>query len=236
MKNLKWQRWGLATIALILLSFALGHFLLHSAPEQAELALPTPVPSAATPREEFFAPNASPSQGGTAANPQGTAPVSSEAFIKAVKACVPESPTREGQTVDQWMKQFLAQDAVKQSTFELENFHVQLPDGSIRRLHLLGADNTDNPGAVELRYFKLDQEGLPERIPLTDEQTHNPTPEFIQSLKKQGTVTLHQLKELQTLQDGSRLSLNLVNDQVFEFQLFRDKKTLSCRKMDCQCQ
>jgi hypothetical protein len=74
------------------------------------------------------------------------------------------------------------------------------------------------------------------RIPLKPDETLNPKPEFVDSLKKQGSIIFHQIKEKKTLKDGTRVSLNTVNDHIFEFQIFGRDKTLSCRELDCLCQ
>jgi hypothetical protein len=55
-------------------------------------------------------------------------------------------------------------------------------------------------------------------------------------LKKDATVEFHQVKENKFLTDGSNISMNTINDRVFEFQLFGKSTSFSCREIDCRCQ
>jgi hypothetical protein len=138
-------------------------------------------------------------------------------------------------SADALVEQILATHPAQKSQFEVENTHVRLKDGSIRRLHIIQSDQSGGKSARELRYFSLDAEGLPVPIPLPDKDRLDPKPEYIESLKKEGTVVYHQVKENRTLQDGSNISLDVINNSVYEFQLFGKEKTFSCRQLNCQC-
>ncbi|HEY8269415.1 MAG TPA: hypothetical protein VIG33_00890, partial [Pseudobdellovibrionaceae bacterium] len=108
--------------------------------------------------------------------------------------------------------------------------------GSIRRLHLIPAENTNaRNNTLELRYFSLDEEGFPVRITLPSAQSLNPKPEFLKSLKNQGTTIYHETRETQTLKDGTTLSLAMINDKVYEFRIFQDGKNFSCKEFNCLC-
>lgn len=146
-----------------------------------------------------------------------------------------ESPVSQSTSTDRFVHELLAMNESVRSTFEVENIHVRLKDGTLRRLHLIQADPSSGKNVKELRYFSLDSEGMPVKIPLPDDKRMNPSPEFIDSLKSEGTLVFHQLKEKRTLKDGSELSLNVINNHVFEFQLFGKEKSFFCRELECQC-
>jgi hypothetical protein len=156
-------------------------------------------------------------------------------FQAKISDCFDNPRLASAETPEIFFKDLIAENPVKDSQFEMENTHVQLPDGSLRRIHLIPSDSSNNAKTLELRYFKLDGEGLPERIPLSRKQTINPSQEFIQSLKDQGKVVFHQLKQHQLLQDGTQVALNQVDDKIFEMQIFGADKTFSCRAMKCDC-
>jgi hypothetical protein len=162
---------------------------------------------------------------------QGMAPAQ---FQEKVEKCL-GSGLAKNSTPDALIQDLEKKNPVQATRFELENTHIRLPDGSMRRLHLIPAENTNTKKALELRYFSLDEEGLPVRIGLKPEQSFNPKPEFLESLKRQGTTTYHETKENKTLKDGTRMSLTMVNDKVYEFQIFSGGRSFSCRELNCLC-
>lgn len=156
-------------------------------------------------------------------------------FQSKVAECFSSPALLSAETPEVFFRNLITENPVQESQFEMENTHIQLPDGSLRRLHLIPSDRSNNSKTLELRYFKLDADGLPQRIPLSKEQTFHPKPEFIQSLKDQGKVVFHQTKEHQLLKDGAQVSLDQVDDKIFEMQIFSADKTFSCRAMKCEC-
>jgi len=156
-------------------------------------------------------------------------------FQQKIDECFDNPQLTASDTPEIFLKNLIVENPVKDSQFEMENTHVQLPDGSLRRIHLIPSDSSNSKNAIELRYFKLDGEGLPERISLSRKQTINPSKEFIQSLKSQGKIVFHQVKQHQLLKDGTQISLNEVDNKIFEIQIFSSGKTFSCRAMKCDC-
>ncbi|WP_413290570.1 hypothetical protein [Bdellovibrio sp. HCB337] len=157
-------------------------------------------------------------------------------FQNIIEKCLGDKDLAKSTSTDVLIKELESKNPVKETQFQLENTHIRLSDGTTRRLHLIQSDSSNKKNAKELRYFKLDEEGLPVSIPLENKDRINPKPEFIAELKKQGTQIFHQVKENKLLKDGTILALNTVNDRVFEFQHFGKGNTLSCRELDCRCQ
>lgn len=229
-------RWGLIIVVFFLMSLAVDYFFLHilfqekmkEQQKQEEVLPPTEKPSSQHLQTAPSSPTAV-SQQDTQSEPATVAQ-----FQEKAEQCM-GSELAKNTSPDDLVKELEKTNPVVKSQFQLENTHIQLPDGSQRRMHLIVADNTNNKDARELRYYKLDAEGLPERIELSKEQTYNPKPAFLESLKKQGTVIFHQTKDSKTLKDGASMILTKVNDKVHEFQIFNHGKTFSCREFSCVC-
>lgn len=235
MENKNKIRWGLIIVVLFVVSLAVDFFFLHilfqekmkdrQQQKQSEALTPKSQNSGAVKAdapveivyEEPVTGNAAPSK-----------------FQENTEKCL-GSEYAKNPTQDDLIRDLEKNNPVVKTEFQLENTHIQLPDGSERRLQLMIADSTQNKNSLEFRYFKLDSDGLPERIPLKPEQTINPRPEFIASLKKQGKEIYHQIKETKSLKDGTSMILTTVNQKAYEFQIFAQGKTLSCREMSCVC-
>jgi hypothetical protein len=225
-------RWALIIIVLFIVCLAIDHFFLHILfQEKLKVLKEENRQSKVLPKEAAPA-----SQKPQAALPQKPQPIDTAVvhFQENIKACLGVELAKNT-SPESLIQNYLEKNPVQDAQFQLENTHVRLPDGSTRRLHLIHSDSTNSKHAREFRYFQLDAEGLPVRIPLKKEESFNPRPEFLESLKKQGSVVFHQVKENKILKDGTNLSVNTVNDKVFEFQVFSKNKTLSCRELDCLC-
>jgi hypothetical protein len=237
--------WTLISVVLFLLGLSVDYMFFHVVFKEkwngititpgsimtksptSPLASPPPAPSASI-TESMASPHGDSSG--------SLAPEVLQKFQKEIAHCFgADSPLAKSTNTDRLVEQILASNPTQKAQLEVENTHVRLKDGSIRRLHLIPSDTSSSQSAKELRYYSLDNEGLPVLIPLPEERRLNPTPEFLASLLSEGTVVFHQLKENRFLKDGSHLSLNTINTHVFEFQLFSKEKTFSCRELECQC-
>lgn len=118
---------------------------------------------------------------------------------------------------------------------EIENYHFQLEDNSEKRIQLLYADNSNLDKKLELRLFKVDKSGIPERVNLKPDETFYPKKEFIESLMKDGVLKFHQLKKHQFFKNSFKLFTEVQNKNVFEFQLIGAKHSLNCRQGTCEC-
>lgn len=226
-------RWGIAILSMFFIGLLVDYFFLHylfrlKEPSRYEEVLPEetspPVPSttpASTPVALAFQDS-----------PTSVAPAE---FKKQVEKCLGPKFARNNNP-DALLRELENTHPITRSQLQMENTHLELlSDGSERRLHLIANDNSNAKENLELRYFKLDDEGLPLRIELKPEETFNPKPEFIESLKRQGSITFLQRKEVKSFEDGSELLLTTVNGQVYEFQYFSNGKTFSCREWNCAC-
>lgn len=156
-------------------------------------------------------------------------------FRMALIECAPEVAAQGIGTPEALLNYLDKSIGVASESIEIENYNFTLPDGTERRIHLIPADNSNAKNARELRYYKLDAEGLPERIYLPKNEAFNPSPEFIQRLMKDSNIHLHQVKKNWTLKDESRLATESINDKINSFQLFLAEKTLSCQELECGC-
>lgn len=220
------QRRGLFIIAFVLVVLFISFFFMHGLAKTA---------GESSPSEEAVPSVVTTTAAGSAKSVEAIKREQQKDFQAKISECFENPHLTSAETPEIFLKNLIAENPVEDSQFEMENTHVQLPDGSLRRIHLIPSDSSNNAKTLELRYFKLDGEGLPERIPLSRQQTINPSHEFIQSLKNQGKVVFHQLKQHQLLQDGTQVALNQVDDKIFEMQIFGAGKTFSCRAMKCQC-
>jgi len=232
----KKTRWALVIITLFIVGLVIDHFFLHlvfqkkikeQQQENRSIEKENTQSSATLPHVI----------GETAPKREMATPTQElvRQFQENVKACLGDHELSQSPNPESLIRHYLEKNPPQSSQFQLENTHVRLPDGSTRRVHLIHSDGGNSKYGTELRYFQLDEEGLPVRIPLKPEETFNPKPEFLDSLKKQGHVIFHQVKENKLLKDGTNISLNTVNNKVFEFQIFGKEKTLSCRELDCLC-
>jgi hypothetical protein len=234
MQNIPWQRWVVTCVVLLLLGLAADYYFLHILFQKKMAAAEMKDPVAVTdslhsPDSDAPAPVLEKNQ---AAAPQQT----ENNFLKSLQDCRPDISS-QGITTPEALLTYLNKSVgVQSETKDIENYHIRLADGSERRLHLTPSDSDNGANHTELRYFKLDAEGYPERIPLTPEQTLDPKPEFMNSLLSQGKIELHQVHAVMQLKDQSSLLLETRNDRVYEFQLRGEDKTLSCRELNCLCQ
>jgi hypothetical protein len=221
---------------LILLVLVVWFFFVHglakspaSTPQEEESSPSAPVPFHSSPPELADAKTDAPQRIAAAINPKLMD------FQKKIHDCLPDLTWVNIETADQLLKSEIAGNPVQKLEFEMENTHIELPDGSLRRIQLIPSEKVQSSKNSELRYFKLDSEGLPERIPLSEKETYRPSKEIIEALKSQGRVVFHQIKQHQWLKDGTQIEINEVDGRVFEIQIAKPDKTLSCRDIQCVC-
>lgn len=149
-------------------------------------------------------------------------------FLASLQKCAPEIAAQAIATPESLIEYLQKSIGVTKEEISLENYHLVLPDGSVRRVHIVTSDNTNSTTQKEIRFFKLDQEGYPERLPLSDKDT-------LESLLAMGKVTRHEIRSQLTLKDGTTANLEKHDNTVFEFQFNNHGKILSCRFKNCQC-
>lgn len=161
---------------------------------------------------------ASPPPGG---NPKDT-------FLETLRICAPEIAAQAIATPEALLEYLQKSVGIAQETVSIENYHLTLADGSLRRVHVIGSESSKNPQSKEIRLYKLDSEGYPERLPLSAEAT-------LEDLLAQGKLQRHELRAELKLKDGSAINLEKHDQKVFEFQFNNHGRILSCRQTVCQC-
>lgn len=149
-------------------------------------------------------------------------------FRETLQKCAPEIAAQAIGTPEAFLLYLRQSVGVLKEETTYENFHMTLPDGSERRIHIVASDDSNSPDKKEIRFFKLDKEGFPEKIPLKPTDT-------LPSLMAMGHVHTHEVKKQVLLKDNTTLGLEEHNDQIYEFQYSNHGKVLSCRARECQC-
>lgn len=228
MNSIKPKTWILWALILFTLGLAADYYFLHVLFQIKQESLQAPsINEVATPADASATTiDPSPLPQGHEENP-GTPP-EVDNFHESLQKCAPEIAA-QGLGTPEALVQYLQKTiGIQSEEVSLENFHLTLPDGSQRRIQVVIADNTNSTTKKELRLFKLDPEGYPERLPLK-------TTDNLKSLLALGSLARHEVRSQFTLKDGSSLSLELHNDQVFEFQFNNQGQLLSCRHRACHC-
>ena len=163
----------------------------------------------------------------TEADPSGT-PSLKDNFLETLQSCAPEIAAQAIATPEALIEYLQKSVGVQAESVSVENYHITLADGSHRRIHVVAQDRSNLPDKKEVRYYKLDAEGYPERVRLKKDDT-------LQSLLAQGTLTRHELRADLKLKDGSAVQLERHDQKVFEFQYNNHGRVLSCRLAHCQC-
>lgn len=152
----------------------------------------------------------------------------SDNFFESLKKCAPEIAAQAIATPEALLLYLRQSVGIEREETTYENFHMTLADGTERRIHVVASDSSNSPDKKEIRYFKLDKQGFPEKVPLKPADT-------LQSLMALGHVHTHEVKKDVLLKDKTKLSLEEHNDQIYEFQYNNNGKVLSCRIRQCQC-
>lgn len=228
MKSIPLKTWILWALILFILGLAADYYFLHvlfhsKQPGPAEEISSTKdlLPAGAT--GETAQTTSSP-----ALTPTATPAATKDNFRESLQKCAPEIAAQGIGTPEALMEYLRKSVGVAQDDIVLENYHLKLADGSERRVQLVVDDNTNSKSKKELRFFTLDAEGYPQRLPLQKNAT-------LQDLLALGKVTQHEVKSQLLLQDGMTLSLETHNDKVYEFQFNNQGQLLSCRENSCHC-
>jgi hypothetical protein len=226
MKPIKLKSWIIAALFLIGMGLIVDYYFIHILFTEKQHLLRQNEPVIAAP-ESTNSQNVNPNH--EAITPANTQAPIQDNFLKTLQGCVPEIASQGVATPNAFLEYLQKSIGVKAEHIEIENYHLKLADGSERRVHVVTLDNTNGKDNKELRFFKLDEEGQPERLPLSQNET-------LSSLLSRGHV-YHQEKQTRwDLKDGSHVSLKLQDQNPFEFQYTGHGKSFSCRAADCKCQ
>ncbi len=231
MKSIKlrvWIAWALALFGLgVLTDYYFLHILFHQ--KQQEIERISEGVEATSGMLKKSTPGTDDSFLGGNERIQEVTTSDKDTFIVALQACAPEVAAQAIGTPEALMEYLQKSVGVVHEDISIENYHLTLKDGTQRRIHLVTSDNTNAKDRVEIRFFRLDAEGYPERLSLKDEDT-------LESLLALGQVTRHEIKSRLELKDGTAVNLEKHDNVVFEFQYFNGARILSCRFKECVCE
>lgn len=223
MKPIKLKTWIIWSLILIALGLVADYFLLHRFfQDSPRVTKNIYINKSLTPPSSSAPETAAPV---VATNKEDSA---KDNFAASLKKCAPDFVNPNVNSPDSLIEYLSREIGVKKKDVLLENYHLELRDGSKRRIQVLGSDNTNSSDRIEVRFFKLDAEGIPERIPFPDGES-------IQSILNQSTITHHELRTHWVLNNKTALNLEFHNKSVFEFQITHLGKVLSCRYRSCFC-
>lgn len=223
MNDIKLKNWLIGAGIILALSLLADYYFIHILFQEKSERLEAPakeLTAHSSPAEISVENTATPSQ---------EASSGPENFLPVFQQCLPEIAAQAIATPEALIEYLKKSVGVAEEIKDIENYHIKLADGSERRIHIIGDDNTNSTTKKEIRFFKLDEEGYPERIPLGPEDN-------LESLLKQGELSYSDNKGRWVLKDQSVLSLETRNARIFEFQYQGLNHTLSCRGMHCRCQ
>lgn len=225
MEPIKLKTWILWAAVLFILGVFADYYFLHFLFHEKKSDMATPqIEGVMDPTQK---PNEVPvvANGSTSEENEQNIP---DTFLESLKKCAPEIAAQAVGTPEALLLYLRQSIGVAKEEVHIENFHITLPDGSERRLQVLVADNTNTPDKKELRFFKLDKEGYPERLTIKSSDTQ-------ESLLSLGKLTQHESKRTIQLKDKSTVAVEEHNNQVYEFQFNNHGRVLSCRLRVCQC-
>lgn len=145
-------------------------------------------------------------------------------------------------TLDMWMSGVRGEtgEPVIQ-TEDWSSTRIDMANGEKRAIKIEMDYGADERVVRRLKYYKLDATGAPgEAIPLSREQTEDPTDTFIASLEGDGQVSGSEKLQRIYFQNGEEIIVTEKNGRVSEIEMNRNGKSFRCQKMDaaegfCRC-
>ena len=229
-------RWWYTIPIVLLLGVLADYFVLHILfPIKQQALLDSSWNGMTDDERALFAKQEIASKPSATSKPEARDAAFQSELLRALQDCAPEVRAQGVTTLESLYTYAEKSIGISSETVDIENYNYRLRDGVERRLHIIPADETNSSQNKELRYYKLDHEGYPERIYLSPKESLNPTPELLASMMKDATIHLHQIKKRIDLKDGTRLSVNIVNQQIQVLEFFGVEKTLQCTLQTCRC-
>lgn len=227
-----WITWAVILFVLgVLADYYFLHILFKEKQDLLNGAVPaatstaTPTPSDKTDEEEM---KENPPTLTEPAGSDSSAETPKDNFLESLKKCSPEIAAQAVATPEALIEYLKKSIGVKSENVDIENFHVLWKDGSKRRIHVVGSDNTNSKTKKDIKFFKVDAEGYPDPVALRGDET-------LEALLAQGKVEGHEVKSQLMLKDGGAVALEMHDNLVFEFQYNHQGRVLSCRFKECQC-
>lgn len=118
--------------------------------------------------------------------------------------------------------------------------HITLPGGEVRRLRIEMDYSGEDRVVRRLRYYRLGSGGAAEEIPLSKEQSEDPSDTFVASLEADGQVTSSERSQRIYFGTGEEIIMTEKNGRVSDMEMSRNGHTFRCSKVEslaaCTCQ
>lgn len=119
-------------------------------------------------------------------------------------------------------------------------YRIKLASGEERRIRIeTNSEATAEPTRY-LRYFKLDNQGLPEAIPLPEDQSTNPSDTLIASLVNEGQVLQKEEGLRKYYQGSEELVISTSNGRISDLEMIKNNRAIKCVNVNsaqaqCRC-
>lgn len=125
-------------------------------------------------------------------------------------------------------------------SLDWKNTHITLPSGERRRLRLEIEGTGEQSTIRRLKYYGVDSDDLPVPLPLSKEQSINPTDTFLSSLEKEGRITLQEEARRGLFSSGAEVYHVEKDGVLSEFEISYQGKSFKCSDLAtsqgrCQC-
>ncbi|WP_413586832.1 hypothetical protein [Bdellovibrio sp. HCB274] len=229
MNEIKFKHWVIWATVLFALGVAADYYFLHILfPQKQEILHGAVTDQQPSPGAMAAATHMDSTLYGEAGNAAVVADSGKDTFNESLRACAPEIAAQAVGTPEALIEYLRKSLGIKSETILLENYHLDLPNGSKRRIHVIGEDDTNSKNKKVVKFYKLDAQDLPEEIPLRADDT-------IEKLLASGKITRVEKKMELKLKDDSSASLEMHDNKIFQFQFNNHGKILSCLYKECQC-
>jgi hypothetical protein len=155
-------------------------------------------------------------------------------FAEAVVDCYEDSEFSSSKSPKDLIKKLEKKFSVSKRTFHLEDITFINSKNENMRVNVAPI-STDVDQIREMHLFKMAESGLPIPVPLDQNTSRNPDPQFLNNLFKGSTITSHLLRETILLGNENIIVIEWLNDEVAKLQTLADNKTLSCALNVCSC-
>ncbi|AHZ86070.1 hypothetical protein [Bdellovibrio bacteriovorus] len=118
---------------------------------------------------------------------------------------------------------------------------IRTKNGELRRIYIENGPSIEAESSRTLKYEAFSQDGTSKSLPLSKEQTSNPSDALVASLEADGEVVSRSVSRRIFYSNGDDLLLVEKNGKIFSFELTHDGATFRCSGADksstfqCQC-
>jgi hypothetical protein len=140
-----------------------------------------------------------------------------------ISRCYPTIESRSNYPLSDVFQQ-LSEEYEYMDVIDFKNYHLLLENGEIRRVQM--RRDEDNKGNIiyKLKLFSVDKEGLP--VPL--KTITGPTPEQLDNILAQGTLTFTQKIGNRIFDENNSISFVQENGEIQSFEAFVNGHVLKC--------